>query len=598
MKRILSILLSLCCLLTLLPLSVSAREETQTPEAPKGEQKKLVALTFDDGPSNYTATLLDGLKERGARVTFFMAGSAAEGYPNTVRRVYQEGHEIAQHSYSHPTFTSLSNSEIAWELNRTDNILNGHLGKNFTYLLRLPYGDCNSRVMDTIGRPAIFWTVDTLDWKYRNSDTVCQNIVDGAFDGAIILCHDIHKTTIPGALQAIDILQEQGYEFVTITELHRRRGASLDDGYRYYSCKPTGVDYGAAKMPEVRTLASYGAVQAELIGDAGTTVYYTTDGTDPVMDGQVYTGPIPVPREGLHLRAVAAYDLNGDRSAEFDGRVSAVMAEPPVLRVEDGCVVIENHNPNSDVRYTTDGTAPSEMSARYTAPIACFDGTLTYQVFGEGLLSEVYTIYVSSQGTLFLDVPTEQWYAGEVNAAVAAGIFEGTAPFVFEPETVTTRAMFVTVLYRLVNGYRFRMDYHRAQFPDVLTDTWYTEAVDWAAGYGIVTGYEDGTFRPDEQITREELCVIMDRLFLRLQGKNIGMARLLLPLLLATKSSQTVDQFVDAEDISPWALDSVVRMVECGIVQGNEVHCFLPQDGATRAEAAAVLLRARDYLKQ
>lgn len=587
MKRWISALLLVSLLLTLVPMTAAAQGTTsarQTQEEPqqKTEERKLIALTFDDGPSNYTAGLLDGLKERGARVTFFMAGNQAEGYPNTVRRVYQEGHEIAQHSYSHPTFTSLSDSEISRELSRTDSILNGHLGRDFSYLLRLPYGDCNSHVMSRIGRPAIFWSVDTEDWKYRNSDTVCQNIVNSAFDGAIVLCHDIHRTTIPGALNAIDLLQQQGYEFVTVSELHRRRGASLDDGYRYYSCKPTGVDYGAASVPTVTTRTENGRAEAVLTADAGTTIYYTTDGTDPVMQGKRYSGPIPIPAAGLELRAVAAYDLNGDRSAELSEHVAAITAKPPKIWVSQGYVFLKNPNDASRIYYTTDGTLPSERSACYTSPFACFDGVLTCQVIGEGMLSEVQTIYVSQWGTLFWDVPTGCWYASEVNEAVDAGIFQGVGEYTFEPEEPTTRAMFVTALYRLMKGWHFDASFRRLSFPDVEAGSWYEDAVGWAAGYRMVNGYEDGTFRPDEAITREEMCVILERFLNLMEGRAV-------PAGLT---------FADKEEISDWAVSGVSRMVRCGIIQGNEKNRFLPKDNTIRAEAAAVLLRLRTYLQQ
>lgn len=586
MKRWIPMLLIVSCLLSLLPMTAAAQGTTSSmlpQEEPqqKAAEKKLIALTFDDGPSNYTASLLDGLKERGARVTFFMAGNQAEGYPNTVRRVYQEGHEIAQHSYSHPTFTSLSDSEISRELSRTDSILNGHLGKDFSYLLRLPYGDCNSHVMSVIGRPAVFWSIDTEDWKYRNSDTVCQNIVNNAFDGAIVLCHDIHKTTIPGALNAIDILQEQGYEFVTVTELHRRRGATLDDGYRYYSCKPTGVDYGAASMPTVTTQTSNGKVEAVLAADKGTTIYYTTDGTDPVMEGKRYSAPIPVPLEGLELRAVAAYDLNGDRSAELAEYITAVTAELPKVWASQGYVFLKNPNKGSEIYYTTDGSLPTQQSNRYLKPIACFDGTLTFRVIGEGMLSEVQTIYVSKWGNLFWDVPTSCWYASEVNEAVEAGIFQGVGEYLFEPEEPTTRAMFVTALYRLMKGWSFNAFFRKISFPDVESGSWYEDAVNWAAGYRMVNGYEDGTFRPEERITREEMCVILERFLQLMEGKAVPSAL----------------SFADTQEISDWAVAGVSRMVRCGIIQGNEKNQFLPKDSTIRAEAAAVLLRLRAYLQ-
>ena len=227
-----------------------------TASATKGG--KLIALTFDDGPSYYTSRLLDGLKERGAKATFFILGQMAESNPDLVRREYREGHQVAQHTYSHVQLSAKTDEQIKWQLEKTDAILNDILGKDFKFVLRPPYGDNNARVLAAIGRPAFNWSIDPVDWRDRNADTVCNRIVNAAFDGAIILVHDIHSTTIPGALRAIDRLQAQGYEFVTISELFRRRGVPTYDGKLYVSCKPTGTDLGPFEAPTMTETPVYG----------------------------------------------------------------------------------------------------------------------------------------------------------------------------------------------------------------------------------------------------------------------------------------------------------------------------------------------------
>ena len=181
--------------------------------------KKLIALTFDDGPGRYTEGLLDGLKERDVKVTFFMQGINAELYPSIVKRAYNEGHQIANHTYNHPQLTSLDDNEVAQQVKRTNQILTDAIGIKNRYLLRPPYGAYNKRVMGAAGTAGILWSVDPQDWKDRNSDIVYKRIINNAYDGAVILVHDIHSTTIPGALKAIDYLEEHGYEFVTVEEI-------------------------------------------------------------------------------------------------------------------------------------------------------------------------------------------------------------------------------------------------------------------------------------------------------------------------------------------------------------------------------------------
>jgi len=212
---------------------------------------KLIALTFDDGPGPYTRRLLEGLAKRGVKATFFMLGQQAENYDVTAGLVRDAGHQIASHTYDHPQLSKKTDSQVTWQISHTADILNGITGYGTHYLVRPPYGDYNSRVLSLLDNPAILWSVDPLDWKYRNADTVCTNIVEGAFDGAIVLAHDIHSTTVDGVLMAIDKLQAKGYEFVTVNELFRRRGVTLEKGHTYSSCKPTGTDLGPVSVPTV-----------------------------------------------------------------------------------------------------------------------------------------------------------------------------------------------------------------------------------------------------------------------------------------------------------------------------------------------------------
>ncbi len=572
-KRWIALLLTMCCLMTLLPMTASAAS------AQRSKGGKLIALTFDDGPGPYTNRLLDGLAEREVCVTFFTLGSRAEQYTDTIRRAYREGHQIAQHSYDHPELTAKSDDQVRWQIGHTKDILNDVLDQSFTYLVRPPYGSYNSRVLSLLGAPAIQWSIDPLDWKDRNAYTVRDRIVADAFDGAIILAHDIHSTTVDGALMAIDKLLAQGYEFVTVNELFRRRGVKLENGQCYYSCKKNGTDLGPIAAPTFSTEVTYGGARIMLSADAGAKIYYTTDGSDPVTNGICYSGAFAY-QPGMKIKACAVFDLNGSRSKTVT-LTPTYFGKDPTVEIRDGKIVLNNPNADSDVRYTTDGTAPNKDSKRYTEPIACYDGVLRFCALGMGINTAPQTIYVTKNGNLFWDVRSTAWYSDEVDRAVSLGIFNGTGEFRFEPDSSLTRAMFVTTIYRTMKlcGIDVTTD-DTVSFDDVPTGKWYTEAVAWAAKNKIILGYEDQSFRPNRTISREEMCVILDRVF----------------TLLEQDISGTPMTFVDEDRISDWAKDSVDRMSACGMINGQGNNRFAPKSTTTRAEAATVLLRVYDLL--
>jgi len=182
-----------------------------------------IAMTFDDGPSaTLTPKLLDILKERGIKATFFMVGQNAKEYPDIVKRMVAEGHEVANHSWSHPALTKLSAEGLAKQIEDTNKAIEDACGVK-PKLLRPPYGATNAtlnrRFNDEYGLKVILWSVDPLDWKYRNSERVTSQIVQGAHPGAIILSHDIHATTVAAMPAVFDTLLAKGYKFVTVSEL-------------------------------------------------------------------------------------------------------------------------------------------------------------------------------------------------------------------------------------------------------------------------------------------------------------------------------------------------------------------------------------------
>ncbi|MEV5568575.1 polysaccharide deacetylase family protein [Spirillospora sp. NPDC052269] len=182
-------------------------------------QLKCVALTFDDGPGPYTAHLLDVLKGAGARATFFMLGQNVGGHRAEVRRMVLEGHQLGNHSWSHPQLTGLSSKAVRSQVQRTQKAIYDASGGVTPTLFRPPYGATNARVGKAIGMPEIVWDVDSLDWRYRS---VARNIRVGTREpkkGDVVLFHDIHKTTVQAIPRVLAGLKKRGFTFVTVGEL-------------------------------------------------------------------------------------------------------------------------------------------------------------------------------------------------------------------------------------------------------------------------------------------------------------------------------------------------------------------------------------------
>ncbi|MCP2336574.1 polysaccharide deacetylase family protein [Actinomadura rupiterrae] len=178
-----------------------------------------VALTFDDGPGPYTAHLLDVLKAAGARATFFMLGENVGEYKADVRRMALEGHQLGNHTWSHPELPSLSTDAVRSQVRRTQKAIYDASGGVTPTLFRPPYGATNARVGKAVGMPEIVWDVDSMDWRYPN---VARNVRVGTREpkkGSIVLFHDIHKTTVDAIPRVLAGLQKRGFTFVTVGEL-------------------------------------------------------------------------------------------------------------------------------------------------------------------------------------------------------------------------------------------------------------------------------------------------------------------------------------------------------------------------------------------
>ncbi len=201
-----------------------------------GTPQKQIALTFDDGPDYWGQELLDYLESRNVKVTFFYIGNQVNNFKDNVYRAYNEGHEIGNHSWSHPQLNTKSAEAITKELTDTNEAIYNVTGA-YPTVFRPPYGARNSTVLEVCNFPCILWSVDTRDWADRDADLVADRIVKGASDGAVILVHEIHKTTIEAAKIAVDKLLEDGWEFVTISEMFERDGGTLENGHIYNKYK-------------------------------------------------------------------------------------------------------------------------------------------------------------------------------------------------------------------------------------------------------------------------------------------------------------------------------------------------------------------------
>lgn len=178
-----------------------------------------VALTFDDGPSpKYTPLLLDGLKERNVRATFFLLGKNVKENQELVQRMQAEGYLLGNHTYNHVQLNKIPETTARQEILKTNNEIYEATGKYPEYM-RPPYGAWKKNMELCVEMLPVFWDIDTLDWKSQNVDAILKAAGEEPEDGSIILMHDEYQTSVEAALLIIDRLKEKGYEFVTVDEL-------------------------------------------------------------------------------------------------------------------------------------------------------------------------------------------------------------------------------------------------------------------------------------------------------------------------------------------------------------------------------------------
>ena len=227
MRRFLTVLLCL----SLLPISARAA------------QTKYVALTFDDGPSGkYTRQLLDGLYDRGIHATFLLCGYRIQDYPDIAQRIFDEGHEIGIHGYSHDTMKTMSRRDIAAEITDTQSLLPQGCTARF---LRPPGGFCTDgvrQVAEARNLAILSWSVDPKDWATNDTAAIETAVLKNIKDGDIVLLHDMSASSVKAALDIADTLMEEDFQLVTVSEMAKRRSVRIQSGQIYTALPPKEQD--------------------------------------------------------------------------------------------------------------------------------------------------------------------------------------------------------------------------------------------------------------------------------------------------------------------------------------------------------------------
>ena len=208
------------------------------------KKRKMLALTFDDGPGPYTMQLLHCLEENQAHATFFMLGQLVPGYPEEVKKMVEIGCEIGNHTYDHADITAIGIDEVIRQFGDTDYALQAVCGQIST-VARCPYGSGNEEIYQAVNKPFVMSSLDTLDWQLRDVEADYNAVMYGDLtDGSIILMHDIHEASVKAALRLIPDLIDSGYKLVTFSELAKARQVKLQNAL-YTDFWPSSLAAGA-----------------------------------------------------------------------------------------------------------------------------------------------------------------------------------------------------------------------------------------------------------------------------------------------------------------------------------------------------------------
>ena len=242
------------------------------------QKRPMLALTFDDGPGEYTQELLDCLEENNAHATFFMLGQNVSVYPDAPKRMLEIGCEIGSHSWDHTQLTTIDLDAVAKQFSDTDNALIEACGQAAS-VARAPYGDGNTDIYNTVAKPFFMWSLDTEDWRLMDADADYDAVMNGALtDGSIILMHDIHQPSVQAAIRFIPELVAKGYKLVTVSEMAEAKNVDLQ-----YACY---VDFWQSTFDRGEIPGYQGTVSTDGTSDSSDTSGDSSgDGSSDVSDG-------------------------------------------------------------------------------------------------------------------------------------------------------------------------------------------------------------------------------------------------------------------------------------------------------------------------
>lgn len=199
--------------------------------------KPIIAFSFDDGPSQYTEQILAALEKYDSKATFFMVGYNLDYYSDVVKKVYDAGQEIGNHTTDHTGLTTGSGSEIQKRVADNEKMINDIVPVG-RIIVRPPYGTYNDKTKELIDRPMVCWSIDSRDWETRNTEKIVAQIQHDAHDGYIVLMHDLYKTTADAVDIILPWLIDQGYQVTCISNMYEVRGETMKDGHVYSYTSP------------------------------------------------------------------------------------------------------------------------------------------------------------------------------------------------------------------------------------------------------------------------------------------------------------------------------------------------------------------------
>ena len=256
-------------------------------------------MTFDDGPHpSNTPRLLDILRQRNIKATFYVVGKNVQAYPQIVARMAREGHEVANHTWTHPYITKVSDGQTRSELQRTAQAIHRACGQ-YPRTFRPPYGATSERhrqwIFREFGYPSITWNVDPNDWQKPGPSVVASRLVSGARPGAILLAHDIHSGTISAMPSALDQLLARGYRFVTVTQLINASHSGMaetEEGAD--AASPADADATAVASDTTTDGGAASPEGADITGPAEVIEEAAPEADEPTEDASLHPASVPV----------------------------------------------------------------------------------------------------------------------------------------------------------------------------------------------------------------------------------------------------------------------------------------------------------------